>query len=209
MSEFEEGEQSRKLTEREQSTRSTEPKGIPFTFLPESQSGNTEGQEKEGYPPEVYLRVIHNLEQIAFEGYHSPQTNDQEMGVNNTLLMLSLGLQAVAYDHLGPEGQVNFKDYLFRTIKSQEDWEIQPINPTIQLYQNSFELTPTQGKLLQRIAEGLNLTYDPGNEYNIARRTFSYDSILKRPIAKDPDDPEEYKPHYDSEIKAYLQAKGK
>jgi hypothetical protein len=137
---------------------------------------------------------------------HRHETNEQEKGVENTLLMVTLGLQAVAYDHLGPKGQADFKDGLFSLIKSQElsNWPVQPVNQTMRLYKNSFELTVTQGKLLQRIAEGLNLTYDPGNEYNIARRTFSYDAILQRPITKEP---EEYKPHYDSEIKAYLQAK--
>jgi hypothetical protein len=185
-------------------SKHNEPKGIPFSFLPESKTGNTEWRPGGAYPPEVYLRVIHNLEQIAFEGYHTPQTNEQELGVNNTLLMLSLGLQTISYDHLGPKGQVSFKDYLFRTIKSQKDWKVQPINPTMRLWENSFELTLTQGKLLQRIAEGLNLSYDPGGEYDVAKRTFNYVDVLQRPVTKHPDDPEEYKPHYDSEIKAYL-----
>jgi hypothetical protein len=207
MSEVGEGER-RALTAKEQSTHPTEPKGIPFTFLTESKAEHREGREGEAYPPDVYRRVIHNLEQIAFEGYHTPQTNEQELGVSNTLLMLSLGLQAIAYDHLGPEGQVNFKDVLFRMIKSQ-DWKIQPTNPTMRLWENSFELTRTQAKLLQRIAEGLNLTYDPGGQYDTPKRTFNYVDILQRPITKYPDDPYEYKPHYDNGIKAYLQSRKK
>jgi hypothetical protein len=207
MSEIGEGER-RGLTVKEQSKQRNEPKGIPFTFLAENQAGTTEGRKGEAYSPEVYLRVIDNLEQIFFEASHRQETSEQERGINNTLLMVSLGLQAIAYDHLGPEGQANFKDGLFSTIKSQT-WEVQPVSPTMRVWENSFELTPTQGRLLQRIAEGLNLSYDPGGEDDVAKRSFSYNDILQRPITKHPDNPEEYKPHYDSEIKAYLQAKKK
>lgn len=122
--------------------------------------------------------------------------------------MINLGLQAVAYDHLGPKGQADFKDELFSLIKSQ-DWAVQPVSPTMKLWQNSFELMLTQGKLLQRIAEGLNLTYDPGDKFDIAKRIFNYDEILQRQITSRPNDPVEYKPHFDSEIKAYLQTKKK
>jgi hypothetical protein len=184
------------------------PKGIPFTFLTESQSGKTEGRKGETYSPEVYLRVVDNLRQIFLEANPIQETIEQERGVNNTLLMVCLGLQAIAYDHLGPEGQAYFKDELFSLIKSQ-DWSVQPISRTMRLWQNSFELTVTQGKLLQRIAEGLNLTYDPGGQYDIHKRTFNYDTILQRPITKDPNDPVEYKPLSDREIKAYLQTKKK
>jgi hypothetical protein len=165
-----------------------------------------EGRGNTPYPPEAYLRVIDNLRQIFFEAKPIQQTNEQERGVNNTLFMVCLGLQLIAYDHLGPEGQVNFKGDLFSIIKSQ-DWAVQPVSPTMKLWQNSFELTVTQGKLLQRIAEGLNLTYDPGGQYDIAKRTFNYDAILQRPITKHPNDAIEHKPLLDSEIKAYLRAK--
>lgn len=190
----------------EQSKQRGAPRGIPFTFLTESQAGNTEGRKGETYLPEVYLRVIDNLKQIFFEANPIQQTNEQERGVNNTLFMLSLGLQAIAYDHLGAKDQADFKDGLFSVIKSQKDWAVQPVSPTMKLWQYSFELTVTQGKLLQRIAEGLNLTYDPGGEYDIPKRTFKYDDILQRPITMRPNDPVDYKPHFDSEIKAYLQA---
>jgi hypothetical protein len=193
----------------EQSIQRGAPRGIPFTFLTESQAGNTEGRKGETYLPEVYLRVIGNLKQIFFEANPTQQTNEQERGVNNILFMLSLGLQAIAYDHLGAKGQADFKDGLFSVIKSQKDWAVQPVSPTMRLWQNSFELTVTQGKILQRIAEGLNLTYDPGGENDIAKRTFNYDALLQRPITKHPNDLVEYKPHFDSEIKAYLQAKKK
>lgn len=123
--------------------------------------------------------------------------------------MVNLGLEAIAYDHLDPKGQADFKDELFSLMKSQKDWSVQPVSPTMRLWENSFELTLTQGKLLQRIAEGLNLTFDPGGQYDIPKRTFNYHDILQRPIKKQPNDPVEYKPHFDSEITAYLQAKPK
>lgn len=156
----------------------------------------------------MYLRVIDNLQQILQEATYRQETSEQERGVENTLLMVCLGLEAIAYDHLGPKGQADFKDELFSLMKSQ-DWSVQPVSPTMRIWQNSFELTVTQGKFLQRIAEGLNLTYDPGGQYDIAKRTFNYDALLQRPITKRPNDPVEYKPHFDSEIKAYLQAKKK
>lgn len=213
MSEGHEGEISRKLTTNEhqegQSKRSGAPKGIPFTFLTERQAGNTEGRKGETYSPDVYLRVIDNLKQITLEAIHRQETSEQEKGVENSLLMVNLGLQAIAYDYLGAEAQADYKDELFSLIKSQKDWKVQPISQTMRLWENSFELTQTQGKLLQRIAEGLNLTYDPGGEYDIPKRTFNYTDILQRPITRHPNDPVEYKPHYDSEIKAYLQAKKK
>jgi hypothetical protein len=203
---------NRELTANErhekQSIQSGAPKGIPFTFLPDSQAGNTEGRKGEPYSSEVYLRVIDNLQQILQEAIYRQETSEQERGVENTLLMVNLGLQAVAYDHLSAEGQAGFKDELFSLIKSQ-DWQVQPASDTMKLWQNSFELTLTQGKLLHRIAEGLNLTYDPGGQYDIPKRTFNYHDILQRPITKRPNDPVEYKPHFDSEIKAYLQAKKK
>lgn len=183
-----------------------EQKGISFTSLTESQAGNPEGRKGEVYSPEVYLTVIDNLQQIILEANPKQQTEEQERGVNNTLLMVNLGLQAVAYDHLGAEGQADFKDELFSLIKSQ-DWIVQPVSPTMKLWENSFELTLTQGKLLQRIAEVLNLTYDPGGKYDTPKRTFNYDAILQRPITKHPNDPVQYKPLFDSEIKTYLQAK--
>jgi hypothetical protein len=209
MSELGEGERSREHTANEprveQSKQRGTPKGIPFTFLPESQARNTEGRKGEAYLSEVYLRVIDNLQQMLQEAIHRQETSEQERGVENTLLMVNLGLQAIAYDHLGPKGQADFKDELFSLIKSQ-DWDraIQPVSDTMRLWKNNFELTVTQGKILQRIAEGLNLTYDPGGEYDIAKRSFNYEALLQRPITKHPDDPVEYKPHYDSEIKAYL-----
>lgn len=184
------------------------PKGIPLTFPAEHQAGNTEGKKGEPYSSEVYLRVIDNLQQILQEAIQRQETSEQERGVENTLLMVNLGLQAVAYDHLGPEGQVDFKDELFSLIKGQ-NWTVQPVSPTMGLWENSFELTATQGKMLQRIAEGLDLTYDPGGQYDSPKRTFNYDAILQRPITTHPNDPAKYKPHYDSEIKAYLQAKKK
>jgi hypothetical protein len=79
----------------------------------------------------------------------------------------------------------------------------------MRVWQHSFELTVTQGKILQRIAEGLSLTYDPGGEYDIAKRTFNYNEILQRPITKRPVNAVDYRPHYDSGINAYLQAKKK
>jgi hypothetical protein len=192
----------------EQSKQRGEQKGIPFTFLAEGQAGNTEGRKGEAYSPEVYLHVIDNLQQILQEAIQRQETSEQERGVENTLLMVNLGLQAVAYDHLSAEGQAGFKDELFSLIKSQ-DWQVQPVSDTMKLYQNNFELTLTQGKILQKVAEGLNLLYDPGGEYDIAKRTFNYTDILQRPITKRPNDPMEYKPHFDSEIKAYLQTKKK
>lgn len=207
MSEIGEGEQPRELRAKEQLTRSNEPKGIPFTFLPERQAGNTEGRKGEPYPSEVYLRAIDNLRQIYLEANPIQQTLEEERGVNNTLFMVCLGLQAIAYDHLGPKGQVYFKDELFSLMKSQKDWEVQPISETMRFWKNSFELTLTQGKILQRIAEGLNLTYDPGGEHDVAKRSFNYDALLHRPIIKHPNDPSEYKPLFDNEIKAYLQTK--
>lgn len=185
------------------------PKGIPFTFLTERQAGNTEGRRGEAYSPEVYLSVIDNLQQILQEAIHRQETSEQERGVENTLLMVNLGLQAVAYDHLGPKGQADFKDELFSLMKSQKDWQVQPVSETMKLWENNFELTITQGKILQRIAEGLDLTYDPGGEKDISKRTFKYVDLLQRPIIKRLNDPVEYKPHFDSEIKAYLQAKKK
>jgi hypothetical protein len=192
----------------EQSKQRGAQKGIPFTFLTESQTGNTEERKGEAYSPEVYLRVIDNLQQIYQEAIHRQETSEQERGVENSLLMVNLGLQAVAYDHLSAEGQAGFKDELFSLIKSQ-DWQVQPVSPTMRLWQNNFALTVTQGKLLQKIAEGLNLTYDPGGQYDLPKRTFNYVDILQRPIIKHPNNPVEYKPHFDSEIKAYLQAKKK
>jgi hypothetical protein len=213
MSEIGEGERSRELTANEHheepSKQHGAPKGIPFTFLTERQAGTTEGQTEEAYPPEMYLRVIDNLQQILQEAIHRQETSEQERGVENTLLMVNLGLQAIAYNHLGAKGQADFKDELFSLIKSQKDWSVQPISETMRFYKGNFELTVTQGKLLQRIAEGLNLTYDPGGEFDIAKRSFNYDALLQRPITKRPNDSQEYKPHYDSEIKAYLQAKKK
>ncbi len=203
---------SRELTvnepHQEQSKQRGVPKGIPFTYLTESQERRKGGPEGEAYPPEVYLRVIDNLQQILQEATYRQETSEQERGVENTLLMVCLGLEAIAYDHLGPKGQADFKDELFSLMKSQ-DWSVQPVSPTMRIWQNSFELTVTQGKFLQRIAEGLNLTYDPGGQYDIAKRTFNYDALLQRLITKRPNDPVEYKPHFDSEIKAYLQAKKK
>jgi hypothetical protein len=209
MSELAEGEQPRQFEAKEQLTRSNEPKGIPFTFLPESQAAKTEERRGEGYPSEVYLRVIDNLRQVYLEANPIQQTLEEERGVNNTLFMVCLGLQAIAYDHLGPKGQAYFKDELFSLMKSQKDWEVQPISETMRLWENSFELTPTQGRLLQRIAEGLNLTYDPGGEHDTAKRSFSYDALLQRPTTQHPNDSNEYKPLFDNEIKAYLQAKKK
>jgi len=113
MSEIGEGEQSRGHTAKEPSKQPNEPQGIPFTFLLENKPGNTEGRKGEPYSSEMYLRVIDNLKQIVLDDINRPEASEHERGVAYTLLMVNLGLQAVAYDHLGAKGQVDFKDDLF------------------------------------------------------------------------------------------------
>jgi hypothetical protein len=67
MSEFGEGERDRKLAAQEQSEQSAGPKGIPFTSLTESQTGNRERGKGGPHSPEVYLEAVLKLLSQCFQ----------------------------------------------------------------------------------------------------------------------------------------------
>ncbi len=165
-------------------------------------------------PTKVFVEMEQQL-QYMYRGNYIPrdpsedynpskprETKDIKLDLKSQydIEMVSEGFKAVAYDYLDSGFQCQLKRHFERNLKNT--WgEVKTDTPFDEFrreFKDRFELTYEQAKILQKIVERLNLSYDPGGREmtpeNLAKRTFYGEDYLLRPVKHDvhPHPPDDY-----------------